>query len=169
MTTSSEWVIAVSSRVLGRHDFRMIYAEANVVCVAYEDDCNMHGWFPCNSLMIAMLYLEFSVNEMLGPLRAEMIVNFVQSTTYRTCQFLVATRRFLLESWVKDYRSSFDTLLTRSRHTHILLAASARRHTPGRPSNMESGLMISLSRDTSSVPIAVSSWFQVSAKSIVWW
>ena len=61
----------------------MIYAEAYVVCVAYEDDCNMHGWFPWNSLMIAMLYLKFPVNEIFGPLRAEMIVNFVQSTTYR--------------------------------------------------------------------------------------
>lgn len=33
--------------------------------------------------MIAMLYLKFPVNEILSPLRAEMIVNFVQSTTYR--------------------------------------------------------------------------------------
>lgn len=60
----------------------MIYAEANDACVAYGDDCNMRCWLQWISLTIAMLYLRFSLNKIFDSLRPDVIVNFVQSTTY---------------------------------------------------------------------------------------
>jgi hypothetical protein len=103
----------------------MIYAEANVACVDYVDDCNMYCWLQWISLTIARLYLKSSLNTIFDPLREEVIVNFVQSTTYSDLSFLVATRRFLLESLSE--RLPIIVLLSQlgPDQTHIPFAASA--------------------------------------------
>lgn len=60
----------------------MIYTKVNDVYIAYRDDCNIRCWLQWISLTIAILYLRFSLNKIFDSLRADMIVNFVQSTTY---------------------------------------------------------------------------------------